>query len=138
MTWLDLLLANPTMEALYTGLPLDDARDLREECAGILEHEAGSLVASMRERLKRGGWRSPYRLRKQVVEPVFGQIKQAMGFRQFLLRGLAKAKAEWSLVCTAHNQSGVKRMGSPLSAPSWHTFRADQEHTSRGDSPTRD
>jgi hypothetical protein len=37
------------------------------------------------------------------VEPVFGQIKQAMGFRQFLLRGLAKVKAEWQLVCLAHN-----------------------------------
>jgi hypothetical protein len=58
---------------------------------------------AMRDKLKRGGWRSPYRLRKQVVEPVFGQIKQALGFRQFLLRGLAKAKAEWQLVCTAHN-----------------------------------
>jgi len=63
----------------------------------------GSLISKMRERLKRGGWRSPYRLRKQVVEPVFGQIKQAMGFRQFLLRGLAKVKAEWQLVCLAHN-----------------------------------
>ena len=38
-----------------------------------------------------------------MVEPVFGQIKQAMGFRQFLLRGLAKVTAEWSMVCTAHN-----------------------------------
>jgi hypothetical protein len=57
----------------------------------------------MREKLKRGGWRSPYRLWKQIVEPVFGQIKQAMGFRQFLLRGLAKVQAEWSPVCTAHN-----------------------------------
>jgi hypothetical protein len=65
--------------------------------------QPGSLIASMRDKLKRGGWRSPYRLRKQVVEPVFGQIKQAMGFRQFLLRGLAKVKAEWQLVCTAHN-----------------------------------
>jgi len=63
----------------------------------------GSLIAAMRDKLRRGGWRSPYRLRKQVVEPVFGQIKQAMGFRQFLLRGLAKVKAEWQLVCTAHN-----------------------------------
>jgi transposase len=65
--------------------------------------QPGSLIASMRDKLKRGGWRSPYRLRKQVVEPVFGQIKQAMGFRQFLLRGLAKVRAEWQLVCTAHN-----------------------------------
>jgi hypothetical protein len=44
-----------------------------------------------------------YRLRKQIVEPVFGQIKQARGFRQFLLRGLAKVRAEWALICTAHN-----------------------------------
>jgi len=65
--------------------------------------KAGSLIAAMRDKLKRGGWRSPYRLRKQVVEPVFGQIKQAMGFRQFLLRGLAKVRSEWQLVCLAHN-----------------------------------
>ena len=69
----------------------------------------GSLIAAMRDKLKRGGWRSPYRLRKQVVEPVFGQIKQAMGFRQFLLRGLAKVKAEWQLVCLAHNLRKLAR-----------------------------
>ena len=63
----------------------------------------GSLLAKMRDRLKRGGWRSPYRLRKQIVEPVFGQIKAAMGFRQFLLRGLAQVQEEWRLVATAHN-----------------------------------
>ena len=72
----------------------------------------GSLVARMRDRLKRGGWRSPYRLRKQIVEPVFGQIKQAMGFRQFLLRGLARVQAEWSLVCTAHNLLKLVRASS--------------------------
>jgi transposase len=72
----------------------------------------GSLVASMRDRLKRGAWRSPYRLRKQIVEPVFGQIKQAMGFRQFLLRGLVRVKAEWSLVCTAHNLLKLARASS--------------------------
>jgi hypothetical protein len=42
-------------------------------------------------------------LRKSVVEPVFGQIKQARGFRQFMLRGLEKAQGEWSLICTVHN-----------------------------------
>jgi IS5 family transposase len=57
----------------------------------------------MRDKLKRAGWRSRYRLRKQVVEPVFGQIKQARGFRQFLLRGIEKVTAEWALICTAHN-----------------------------------
>lgn len=58
---------------------------------------------AMRRRLARGGHRSRYRLRKQTVEPVFGQIKQARGFRQFLLRGLEKTRGEWSLICMVHN-----------------------------------
>lgn len=64
---------------------------------------AGTLRKAMRLKLKRGGYRSRYRLRKQTVEPVFGQIKGCRGFRDFLLRGLAKVQSEWSLVCTAHN-----------------------------------
>lgn len=64
---------------------------------------AGSLVAAMRTRLKRAGHRSRYRLRKIVVEPVFGQIKGAREFRQFLLRGVAKVRGEFTLVATAHN-----------------------------------
>ena len=63
----------------------------------------GPLTQAMREKLKRAGWRSRYRLRKQIVEPVFGQIKQARGFRQFLLRGIDKVRAEWAMICTAHN-----------------------------------
>lgn len=61
------------------------------------------LMAAMADKLRRAGRASPYRLRKQVVEPVFGHIKHARGFRQFLLRGFQKTKAEWSLICTAHN-----------------------------------
>jgi transposase len=61
------------------------------------------LMAAMAKSLKRAGRRSRYRLRKQVVEPVFGQIKQARGLRQLLLRGLDKVKGEWAMVCTAHN-----------------------------------
>jgi IS5 family transposase len=47
--------------------------------------------------------RSRYRRRKQIVEPVFGRIKQARGFRKFLLRGLNKVRGEWAMVCTVHN-----------------------------------
>jgi len=61
------------------------------------------LMRAMAQKLKRAGHRSRYRLRKHTVEPVFGQIKQARGFRQFLLRGLDKARGEWALICTAHN-----------------------------------
>jgi transposase len=63
----------------------------------------GSRLAAMAQKIAGQGYDSPYRLRKQTVEPVFGQIKQARGFRQFLLRGLDKVKQEWVLVCTAHN-----------------------------------
>jgi transposase len=72
-------------------------------------------VAAMRRRLKRGGYRSRYRLRKQVVEPVIGQIKEARGFRRFLLRGTENVAAEWALLCTAHNL--VKLAQRQLSAP---------------------
>jgi transposase/phage gp37-like protein len=60
-------------------------------------------VQQMRQRLAQGARRSRYRLRMQIVEPVFGQIKHVRGFRQFLLRGKTKVAAEWSLICTAHN-----------------------------------
>lgn len=60
-------------------------------------------VEAMRAKIKAGGHASPYRLRKQLPEPVFGQIKQARGFRQFLLRGIDKVRAEWAIVCTVHN-----------------------------------
>jgi hypothetical protein len=50
-------------------------------------------VEGMRAKLKAGGHASPYRLRKQLPKPVFGQIKQARGFRQFLLRGFEKVRA---------------------------------------------
>jgi transposase len=63
----------------------------------------GTHVRAMARRLKQGGHRSRYRLRKQTVEPVFGQIKGAGGFRQFLLRGLEKVADEWRLICIAHN-----------------------------------
>jgi IS5 family transposase len=63
----------------------------------------GPRAKAMRMRLRQGGWRSRYRLRKQTVEPVFGQIKEARGFRRFLMRGLEKVQGEWSMLCTAHN-----------------------------------
>jgi hypothetical protein len=64
---------------------------------------AQTRVEAMRAKIKAGGHASPYRLRKQLPEPVFGQIKQARGFRQFLLRGFERVRGEWAIVCTAHN-----------------------------------
>ena len=67
----------------------------------------------MRERLFSPEGKAKYKLRKQTVEPVFGQIKAARGFRQFLCRGLEAVEAEWSLVCTAHNLLKLGKAWSP-------------------------
>jgi transposase len=61
------------------------------------------LRKAMHDKLQEPQGRERYKLRKQTVEPVFGQIKEARGFRRFLLRGLEKVRGEWLLVCTAHN-----------------------------------
>ena len=53
--------------------------------------------------------RALYARRKVIVEPVFGQIKEARGFRRFLLRGLDKIRGEWCLVCVTHNLLKVWR-----------------------------
>jgi transposase len=79
------------------------ARHGQAHAAGPGRWPKGSRKAAMANKLKLAGRRSRYRLRKQTVEPVFGQIKYARGFRQFLLRGLEKVRAEWSMICTAHN-----------------------------------
>lgn len=79
-----------------------------------------SEADKMRRKLSTKAGRAVYAKRKEIVEPVFGQIKQARGFRQFLLRGLNKVKGEWILVCTTHNilklwKSGRFRPGFALS-----------------------
>jgi transposase len=67
-------------------------------------------VERMRRKLKTKAGKSVYAARKTIVEPVFGQIKQARGFRQFLLRGIEKVRGEWSLVCLTHNILKLHRL----------------------------
>jgi DDE family transposase len=84
-------------------LPPGRARYGEAHAAGRRKLTKMPLRRAMAETLKRAGRRSRYRLRKQVVEPVFGQMKQARSFRQFLLRGLDQVRGEWAMICTAHN-----------------------------------
>ena len=70
----------------------------------------------MRRKLRTRRGRDRYALRMQTVEPVFGQIKQGRGFRQFLLRSLEKVNREWLLICTGHNLLKLFRFGTNLSA----------------------
>ena len=58
---------------------------------------------TMRHKLRSEAGRSIYKMRKAIVEPVFGQIKEQRGFRRFSLRGLENVRREWKLVCLASN-----------------------------------
>ena len=75
--------------------PLTEATP-KEKMAAKLRTEAGKAL---------------YARRKVIVEPVFGQIKGVRGFRRFLLRGLAKVRGEWRLVCLTHNLLKIWRYG---------------------------
>ena len=73
-----------------------------------------SIAEVMRHRLRTTAGKALYKLRQQTVEPVFGIIKAVLGFRQFRLRGRAKASLEWTLVCLAYNLKRLHRLGAGL------------------------
>jgi transposase len=89
--------------------------------------EKNSSLQQMKEKLKTEAGRAVYRMRKAIVEPVFGQIKERRGFRRFSFRGAAKVRAEWDLICLTHNLlklfhsgcafgEGLKWSGAPVPA----------------------
>ena len=65
--------------------------------------KGATRVERMKRKLLTKAGAAIYAARKGIVEPVFGQIKEARGFRRFSLRGFEKVKAEWALVCATHN-----------------------------------
>ena len=78
---------------------------------GELAVASDSAVERMKQKLRTEPGRAVYKMRKAIVEPVFGQIKAARGIRAFLLRGLVKVSAEWKLICAAHNVLKMFRSG---------------------------
>jgi hypothetical protein len=70
-----------------------------------------SVAEAMRQKLSSPEGKAVYKMRKAVVEPVFGQIKERRGFRRFLLRGLKKVEAEWHMICLTHNLLKLFRAG---------------------------
>lgn len=70
----------------------------------------------MQAKLRTARGKLLYAARKQIVEPVFGQIKSARGIRKFLMRGLEKVSAEWQLICLTHNLLKMWRRASVAAA----------------------
>ncbi len=77
-------------------IPVSDEDDLLQQMKQKLQSEAGRAV---------------YKMRKAIVEPVFGQVKECRRFRRFSIRGLENAQAEWQLVCLTHNILKLFRYG---------------------------
>jgi transposase len=87
----------------FVAVDRESYPDREKPCPrGPLAKEA-TRVDRMRRKLQTKKGAAIYSIRKTVVEPVFGQIKEARGFRRFLLRGLKKVQAEWALLCLTHN-----------------------------------
>lgn len=72
------------------------------------------VAERMAHRLDTTEGKQLYGLRKQTVEPVFGIIKQAIGFRRFLLRGQQKVELEWTLMTTSYNLKRLFNLGMSL------------------------
>jgi hypothetical protein len=88
------LLIPPAKHALQ-GKPRKDGKPSASNSDG--------LRAAMKAKLASDEGKARYALRRQTVEPVFGQIKEHRGARRFLRRGLAACDAEWKLLCATHN-----------------------------------
>jgi hypothetical protein len=73
------------------------------EGSSIDAGEEPSLRERMKQKLASDAGQDVYRMRKAIVEPVFGPIKEWRGFRRFSLRGLDNVRGEWKLVCLTHN-----------------------------------
>ena len=87
------------------------AHDFRPPAEGKAPKEPkAEWLKRMKEKMETEENRALYRLRKQTVEPVFGIVKEAMGFRRFLLRGLTKVEGEWALVTLAYNFKRLHRL----------------------------
>jgi len=101
--------SGPILDA-YIATGKQKHGESRQPCPRGPLPEDATRVERMKRKLQTKAGRRVYAARKTIVEPVFGQIKQARGFRQFLLRGLDKVRAEWSLVCLTHNILKLHRL----------------------------
>src|SRR5882762_6620204 len=99
------------METLGFDPYMATGRQRHHEPEAPVLQEPASAKARMTAKVRRPEGKALYARRKVIVEPVFGQIKEARGFRRFLLRGLDNIRGEWRLVCLTHNLLKIWRYG---------------------------
>jgi IS5 family transposase len=78
----------------------------------LVQPADATVIDQMRHKINTPEGRAVYRWRKAIVEPVFGQIKDARGFRRFMFRGKVQVQAEWLFICVTHNLLKLYRAGA--------------------------
>jgi hypothetical protein len=107
---------HPVLAATNLLVPPDRQKHGVEPNPAPLEENA-SPAQRMRHKLSQPDQRALYKMRKAIVEPVFGQLKEVRGFRRFLLRGLHAATGEFDFMAMTHNLLKLFRYGSPRALP---------------------
>jgi len=97
-------------------------RDIEKVPDPMPPPEDAPFVDKMRHRLSTKAGKAKYALRKQTVEPVFGIIKEVLGFRQFSLRGHPKVQIEWTLLCLSYNMKRLHKLTCSSLVPSKPEF----------------
>lgn len=101
---------------LYVATNRDKHGASTETAASADPVKTDSALEQMKQKLQSEAGRAIYKMRKAIVEPVFGQIKECRHFRRFSFRGLENVRAEWKLVCLTHNILKLFRSGRGLQA----------------------
>jgi hypothetical protein len=100
-----------------TKVPATNVATGRDKHGDAVEIPSGDAPAGatareqMQHKLKTESGRAAYKMRKAIVEPVFGQIKECRGFRRFSMRGKQNVRGEWRLVCAVSNLLKLSRFG---------------------------
>jgi transposase len=106
--------ADPNKPELYVAVRTDPPRRYDYRPREVTEKPPppikGETLQKMHAKVTSSEGKKKYNKRKQTVEPVFGIIKNAIGFRQFLLRGLSKVNIEWHLLCLAYNMKRLSKL----------------------------
>jgi hypothetical protein len=101
---------------LHVATGRDKHGTLEPIAPSAVPDKAATTREQMKQKLQTDAGRAIYKMRKAIVEPVFGQIKECRHFRRFSFRGLENVRAEWKLVCLTHNLLKLFRSGRGFQA----------------------
>jgi transposase len=119
--WSEAQVSDERLQGIDLHIAVGKQKHEEEAATVAVAPQSGEVLSpleAMKRKLQSEAGRAIYKMRKAIVEPVFGQIKEWRGLRRFSLRGKAKAGAEWKLICLTHNLLKLFRSGRSWGAAS--------------------